>query len=117
MIQVVFIIMVILVTVCAIYDISKKEIALRKLNRIYKERREREDRRLRLIAEKPEYIIFLSELKDSGKTFRFIGKFNELPRRAQDYDIASTERHDYLFKDGKWYEIVDDLPRMPKSTL
>lgn len=108
-----FLIATFILCVCAVYDICKKEKVHRKLNRIYEEREAREERRRRLIAEKPDYVIFQSELVDFDGTFKYIGRLDELPKRGvENLSIANMNGWVYLFKDGKWYEIVDDMPRL-----
>lgn len=109
----IFLITVIVVSVYFLRDFYKKGSAYMKLNKIYEEREAREERRQRLIAEKPDYVIFQSELVDFDGTFRYIGRLDELPKRGvENLSIANMNGLVYLFKDGKWYEIVDDMPRI-----
>lgn len=103
----VFIIFLI-ISICHIY---KQEKAKRRRNRIYREQREREDRKRRLIAEKPDYVIFLSTLMQSNEPIRYIGRFDSLDEiKPEQNDFANVGDLEYLYRDGKWYEIVDDRP-------
>lgn len=117
-IQVILIAVFILFAFYAIHDIYKKEKAYRELNSIYKKREEREKRRLRLIAEKPQNVILASEI---NKIFppimiNFIGSFDSLEGiKAKNYDFVVVKDCYYLYKDRKWYEVVDDIPRLPKG--
>ena len=110
-IDVIFIPVFIIFLTISICHIYKQEKAKRRLNRIYREVREREDRIRRLIAEKPDYVIFLSDLQSFNETFMYIGRFNSLEEiKPEQNDFANVGDLEYLYRDGKWYEIVDDRP-------
>lgn len=101
-----------------VWEIGKlynKRLAECRLNKIYEERRAREERKQRLIAEKPDYVIFVSDLWKMEKkyTLHYIGRFDSLDGiRCEDWDLATVGGIEYLRKDGKWYEVVDDMPRV-----
>ena len=94
------------------YSTYKEHKANKRLNEIYQHRKEREDRRRRLIDEKPDNIILVSDLWNDKDKFPicFIGKFDSLNIiDAREGDLATVDMIDYLYKDGKWYELVDDV--------
>ena len=89
---------------------KKRNEANNKLNEIYRMRYERENRRRKLIAEKPDDVIFVSEIPKA--TLKYTGFFDS-NRHYEDWDIITKNNGlfdlEYLYKEGKWYEIVNDV--------
>ena len=102
----------ILCNIC--YMDYKHRKANKRLNEIYSRRRAKEDRRRRLIEEKPKDIIFASQLweMEDKHPLNYIGRIEKLDRRANDWDLATFDKKEYLRMDGKWYELVDDMPHI-----
>lgn len=97
------------------YSTYKESKANKRLNEIYQHRKEREDRRRRLIDEKPDNIILVSDLwnVNAKSTINFVGKFSSLSdAKAKDGDLAIVADLYYIYKDGKWYELVDDVSHL-----
>ena len=99
----------ILCNIC--YMDYKHRKANKRLNEIYSRRRAKEDRRMRLIEEKPDNVIFQTELPKIP--IHFIGRYQSLSGvRGNDGDFAFVGETEYYYKDGKWYELVDDMPHI-----
>lgn len=93
--------------------LQKLYLAYAHLEELNMKRAAEKDRIEKLIREKPDNVIFLSEMIASGDSFRYIGKFESLDKvKAQDCDFANIdERRTFLFKGGKWYEVIDNVSR------
>ena len=99
----------ILCNIC--YMDYKQRKANKRLNDIYNRRRAKEDRRRRLIKEKPDNVIFQTELIEAENPLHFVGRLESLKGvRGDDGDFALVGDIEYYYKDGKWYELVNDMP-------
>ena len=68
---------------------------------------------MRLIEEKTDNVIFQTELPKIP--IHFIGTLESLKGvRGKDGDLAFVGDIEYYYKDGKWYELVDDMPHIDR---
>ena len=85
-----------------------------RLAKIYQRRHAEEKRTRKLITERPEGVIFVSDLwkMEEKHTLHYIGKFDYLGGfHSEDWDFVTVNRIEYLRLDGKWYELVNDMTR------
>ena len=95
------------------YKLNKIDKANKKLNEIYQKRYKEEERVRKIINEKPDNVIFQSELKDSNMSFTYIGHLNKHGNRTfKNGDLAYEDERMYLYKDGKWLEVIDDVSHL-----
>ena len=95
-----------------VHNLYKKVKAYKQLDDIYSRRKEREDRKMRLIAEKPDNVIFASDL-NKDTPLMFVGSFKSLNGvKGKNGDLANVDGIEYFYKDGKWYELVDDVSHL-----
>jgi hypothetical protein len=91
------------------YKKYKEEKANERLDEIYMKRLDEEERVEKLIREKPQEIILLSSIP-SDTTLRFIGRLDNLDNvQAKDWDFTLVDQTEHIYKDGKWYELIDDI--------
>ena len=84
-----------------------------KLNKIYIKRFAKEEHIEQLLEEKPNDVVRESELMTSDLTFNYIGSMdNPVKKEFKDGYISSKDGELYLYKEGKWYMIVNDLPHI-----
>ena len=94
------------------YSAYKESRANKRLNEIYQHRKEREDRKMRLIAEKPDNVIFASDL-NKDTPLMFVGSFKSLNGvKGKNGDLANVDGIEYFYKDGEWYALVDDVSHL-----
>lgn len=95
------------------YRIYKEEKANKQLNEIYQRRIAKAERTRRLINERPDNVVFQSDLTISDRTFTYVGNMNELKRyNLKEGAIARKDNTFYLYNEGKWVEIIDDMPNI-----
>ena len=93
------------------YQLYKQEKANKELNELYMKRFGEQKRVEKLIMEKPENIMLVSDIWSSRMALRYIGRHDNLDKlQAKNGDYAIMDGRDFIYKDGKWYEIVNDMP-------
>ena len=92
------------------YKLNKIDKTNRHLNEVYNKRYKEEERGGKTINEEPDNVIFQSELTGDNMPYTFIGRLNELGNRTpKNGDLAYKDGCNYLYKDGKWFKIIDDV--------
>lgn len=107
---------IILVTIIIVllwhsYGLYKQRRANKELNELYMKRFGEQARVERLIEEKPGDNILATDVMASEITLRYIGRIDNLEKvNARNGDYAYKDGREYMYKDGKWFEIANDLP-------
>lgn len=115
---IILITIIVLIVLYHSYQLYKQHRANKELKELYMKRFGESERVERLIREKPENIILATEICESKIPLRYIGRFDSLDKvSAKNGDCATMNELQYWYKDGKWYEVVDDLSYLQSCTF
>ena len=109
-IAIVLVILINMVTIWITYQANKKQ---KKIEEFLMRQIAEKERIKQLIKEKDGNVVLQSALVTSDMTFTYVGSMdNPVKKELKDGCIASKDRELYLYKDDKWYMILNDLPQI-----
>ena len=109
-IAIVLVILINMVTIWITYKANKKQ---KKIDEFLMKQIAEKERIKQLIREKPDNVVLQSALVTSDMTFTYVGSMNNpVKKELKDGHIASKDGELYLYKDDKWYMILNDLPQI-----
>ena len=109
-IVIVIVILINIVNIWLFYQANKEQ---KKIEKFLMEQIAEKERIMKLIKKAPDNAVLQSELVASDMTFTYVGNMdNPVKKELKDGYIATKDSEFYLYKDGKWYMIINDMPHI-----